>query len=209
VTFEAERPERCAWCGQPMDDTRRRRGRARLTCGNRCRKALSREAKRSRSSKSNQAGIVTAGDVLYSEPPRPSETRSHGSWRSDETFRRMLAAQAVRSQPPTAEERAAQDWERRNPGIRHPLFVARWAEADAERRSREQAEYGARQPLKVEDRLDPASLGSLARRARESRRINRAADQYTRMRPDGQPGPPSWSDNECVDAPEGRKRGQY
>ena len=186
----------CAWCHEPMPGTRRRR----VTCSNRCRKALSRETKRHRSSNSNQAGSVTPGDDPYVEPPRPSETRSYGSWRSDETFRRMLAAEAARSQPLTPQERELLTRQRRNPGVLLPELQQMMLDRELERMRREAAEYASHQPLKPENPLDPSSLGSLARRASESRRANRPADLHMAILRPGPSGPyPDDYANECID----------
>jgi hypothetical protein len=89
---------RCVWCHEPMDDTKRRRNDA-VTCSNRCRKALSRDAKRHRSSSSTDGGSVTAPGVPYPGPSRPSETGPFATDRATRRFRAQLSRNAVASQP--------------------------------------------------------------------------------------------------------------
>jgi hypothetical protein len=193
----------CAWCGQPMDDTKRRRKDA-VTCSNRCRKALSREMKHRRSSSYTDAGSVTAPGVPYVEPPRPGALAAD---RASERFHRQLSRHVEASQPLNAEERAIRDHMRRNPGVLHPVLAARHVEAERERREREAAEYASHPPVKVEDPFDPTSQGSLARRAIQSRAINKPQDPYERMLRPGQSGPHPLDDlPECIDAPWSRGR---
>lgn len=158
--------------------------------------------KRQGGSYSTQAGIVTAGDVPYSEPPRPSETGSYGAWRSEETFRKMLAAEAVRSQPLTAHERELLRLQRANPGPLLPELAQLQLDRALEQQRREQSETSYDQPLKPESRLDPSSQDSIARRGRVSRQRNRPVDPHLSiLRPPGQPGHGPWDNDEpeCFD----------
>ena len=200
----------CAWCGQPMDDTKRRRKDA-LTCGNRCRKALSRDAKRHRSSNYTHGGSVPPPGVPYAEPPRPSETRSYGSSLADARFRSQLANEGIRAQPLTDEERDLLARQRRNQGVLLPELQQLLLDRELERREREAAERSQHQPIKVEDPLDPSTMGSLARRAIASRNANRryAADPNMHVLRPGMSGPsydPLDDSPECVDAPWSRGR---
>jgi predicted nucleic acid-binding Zn ribbon protein len=208
VTAEVEpATRRCAWCHDPMDDTTRRRKHA-VTCSNRCRKALSREAKRHRGSNSIQSGSVTTGDAPYVEPPRPGETDSYGAWLAGERFRAQLAHHVATSQPLTDQEKELLSRQRRNPGPLLPELAQLQIDRAREQQRRELAEYASHQPIKVEDRLDPSSQGSVARRARESRRLNQPVDPHLSvLRPGRQSGQRFWyDDNQCIDAPWSRGR---
>jgi hypothetical protein len=174
-----------------MDDTKRRRKDA-VTCSNRCRKALSRDAKHHEGSNYFSSGSVTSPGAPYFDPPRPSETGSYGAWLSGERFREQYARHAATSQPLTEEERDLLARQRRNPGVLLPELHQRLIDIEAERREREAAETSHARPLKVEDPFDPSSQGSLARRAIASRNANRhrVGDPSTYvLRPGHQPGP--------------------
>ena len=127
--------------------------------------------------------------------------------RADKRFRDQYESEQVRSQPLTPEERSAVAWQRRNPGPLHPLLQQRLIGHELERQAREAAERSQHEPLKVEDRLDPSSHGSLARRARYDRARNRPQDPHVSiLRPGpGRSGPHTWDDEpQCFDAPVGR-----
>jgi hypothetical protein len=192
----------CAWCGEPMNGTRRKR----LTCSNRCRKALNRQANRDRSSSSTQARSVTPGSVPYLEPPRSAETGSYAAWLADERFRAQLADHDVMSQPLTDDERELLRLQRANPGVLLEPLRQRQLDRAIEQQRREAEIYQERQPLKPENPLDPSSLGSLGRRAAQSRRLNRPVDPHLSiLRPGHQSGPHPWDDEpQCIDWPVGR-----
>jgi hypothetical protein len=91
--------------------------------------------------------------------------------------------------------------------VAHSLVVQRWAEAEAERRRRDDMAYN--QALKVEDPLDPSTRGQLAIRATASRNANRRrTDPRMQMLRPVQPGPhpDDYESNECVTAPWSRGR---
>jgi hypothetical protein len=181
---------RCAWCHEPMDDKTRRRKHA-ATCSNRCRKALNRQMRCSGGSNSIQGRSVTPGDVPYSEPPRPSETGSYGAWLSDERFRAQLSHHEEATRPLTQDEKVLLDRQRRNVGVLLPELRDKLLDRAAELRRREIAETHVDEPLKPENPFDPSSQGSLARRAMQSRAINRPVDPHAYILRPGQPGPPS------------------
>ncbi len=198
---------RCAWCQEVMDDTKRSR-RNRLTCSSRCRKRLSRAARGSQSSNSTRGGSVTPGDVPYAEPPARREN-PFARHDADHRWRFQYAAEAVRSQPLTPEEKAAVAWQKRNPGPLHPLLAQRLIDHELERQAAEATERAQHQPLAVEDPHRPSTVGSVARRARYDRSRNRPQDPHVSiLRPGpGRSGPHPWdSDNECVTAPWSRGR---
>lgn len=199
--------KRCAWCQEILDDTKRSR-RNRLTCSNRCRKALSRDAKRTRSSNSTRASSVTPDDVLYMEPPARREN-PFARVDADDRWRSQYAAEAVRSQPLTPEEKAAIAWQKRNPGPLHPLLAQRVIDAERERQAAEAAERARHQPIEVEDPHRPSTMGSVARRARYDRSRNRPQDPHVSiLRPGpGRSGPRPWDssdDPQCLEWPVGR-----
>jgi hypothetical protein len=192
-----------------MDDTKRRRKGA-LTCGNRCRKALSRDAKRRRQSNYTDAGSVTPAGVPYAEPPRPGESDSYGSLLADARFRSQLANEGIRAMPLTDEERDLLARQRRNPGVLLPELAQLQVDRAEEQQRRELAETSQYEMIKPENPLNPESIGSLARRARESRQANRHLatnpDAYI-LRPGHQSGPHPWDDEpECITAPWSRGR---
>jgi hypothetical protein len=121
--------------------------------------------------------------------------------RADERFREGYESERARSQPLTPEEKAAVAWQKRNPGPLHPLLQQRLIAHELECQRREAAERSQHQPLKVEDRLDPSSHGSLARRARYDRARNRPQDPHVSvLRPGpGRSGPHPWDDEpQCI-----------
>jgi hypothetical protein len=196
---------RCTWCHEPMDDAKRRRKDA-VTCSNRCRKALSRELRHSRRSNSTHAGSVTPGNDPYAEPPRP-ETAPFADSRADERFRAQLSHQTVTSQPLTEEEVSLLALQRRNPGVLLPQLQQRLIDIETERRRREIAEtYYDQPPLKVQDRLHDPDPTVVARRAIQSRRINKPVDPNAYILRSRQPGPHLDDLPECVDAPWSRSR---
>lgn len=186
----------CAWCHSPMDDTKRRR-----TCSTRCRKALSREMKQARRSNYTRASSVTPGDDPYAEPPRPGESFYRAS-AGDERFKRQLARDGTRAQPLTDEERTLLARQCRNPGPLLPELQQRLLDHELERMRLEAAEYH-QAAIKVEDRFDPSSWGSVAARAIQSRQRNKPIDpNLYALRPPAQPGHrPTGDLPQCVNAP--------
>jgi hypothetical protein len=184
-----------------------RRGRPRLTCSNRCRQAYNRSMRgqpRVTGSRSRNAG---PGDVQYREPPRPPETGSYGGSLADARFRAQYEQHAEAEKPLTPIEKSWLAQQKRNPGVLiEPLRQIQIDRARTEQR--QQAEEAAsHQPLRPESPLDPGSLGSVGRKARYDRAMNKPADQARSiLRPlDRHPGPPD-DDNQCVDAPWSRGR---
>lgn len=202
-------PESCAWCRGPLtpgNPGRARRGRARLTCSNRCRKAYNRDLKASRSSNYVPGHIVTPPDAAYAEPPARRENPS-ARYDADGRWRSQYAAEAVRSKPLTDYERSLLMKQRRNPGPLIPELAQIQRDRAEEQQRLEALERSQHQPLKVEDRLDPSSQGSLARRARYDRSRNRPADPHASiLRPGpGRSGPHPWDDDpQCLEWPAGR-----
>jgi hypothetical protein len=104
--------------------------------------------------------------------------------------------------PLTEHERELVALQRRNRGVLLPELAQLQLDQAIEEQQREAAEYASRQPIRPESPLDPESIGSMARRARESRRLNRhlAADPHVSiLRPGPRSGPAPWDDNECID----------
>jgi hypothetical protein len=207
-------PESCTWCRGPLTPGRpgrARRGRARLTCSSRCRKALNRDIRASQSSNYTPGDIVTPPDAAYAEPPARRENL-FARYDADDRWRSQYAAEAVRSQPLTPEEKAAIAWQKRNPGPLHPLLAQRHVDAERERQAAEAAERARHQPLAVEDPHQPSTMDSVSRRARYDRARNRPQDPHVAvLRPGpGRSGPHPWDDdNQCVDAPKGWRRGRW
>ncbi len=85
----------------PADDSARTR-RNRLTCSNRCRKALSREMKRQQRSNYTRARSVTPGDTPHDEPPHPGGSYYQAPV-GDVRFHRQLAQEGTRALPLTDE----------------------------------------------------------------------------------------------------------
>ena len=199
-------------CDKPLDDDRRRRSDA-VTCSKRCRTALWRARRRI----SGDGGVpfvsVTRdgyGTLTRFDPPAsPSESllrRSH----ADDRFYSQLSHYEETRRPLTAEDRAIRDHIRRNPGVAHPVLVARWVESERERQRLEDAERERSQPLKVQDRFTNPDPGVIGRRGMASRQANRhlTGDPYI-GRPytgptSGPPRYPSAIEAEMIDAPWGR-----
>ncbi len=89
---------------------------------------------------------------------------------ADERFREQFESERVRSQPLTDQERELLAHQRRNPGVLLPELQQMLLDRATEQQRREAAERSQHQPIKVEDRLDPSSHGSLARRAATTER---------------------------------------
>ncbi len=175
----------CLQCGRPLEN---RRSDA-IFCRQRCRRRYYRRGQSGRTSN-------CADPAAWPFPDR-----------ADERFRDQLEQHVARSQPLTPEERSAIAWQRRNPGPLHPLLAQRLIDHERERQAREAEARSQHQPLKVEDRLDPSSHGSLARRARYDRARNRPQDPHVSvLRPGpGRSGPQPFDDEpQCFDAPVGR-----
>lgn len=201
--------ERCAWCHGLMDDSgdsARRRRRDRLTCSNRCRKALSRELKHEKRSNDSRAKGVTQGSTPYDEPPRPGESFYQPSV-GDERFHRQLAQEAIRALPLTDEERQLHARAQRNIGVELPEFTQMRLDREYERMRLEAAEAARADPIRVQDQLDRSTYSHPARRAIRSRRNNKPVDPSMQvLRPPGrQSGPHPWDDEpQCIQAPVGR-----
>ena len=196
----------CVVCEKPLDDDKRPRADA-VTCSKRCRTALWRTRRKIRREGGVRFVSVTRdgyGGVASFEPPRPSFLT--GS-RADERFRRQLASEGVRAQPLTAEERALLALQRRNPGRMLPELQRKLLDREHERHLHEIAE-NHHAAIKVEDRFDPSSWGSLAHRASQSRPVNGKPvnPSMHALRP-GQSGHRPIGDiPECIDAPWSRGR---
>jgi hypothetical protein len=110
-----------------------------------------------------------------------------------------------------AEYDAAVQLQKRNPGTPVEYFRRRDAErAQAELAARQAALRGDPRAIRVEDPYDRATIGSRARMGQHSRAINAPRGQQLRMMRSGPPrsGPHPWDDDaECIDAPEGFRRG--
>ncbi len=196
----------CVVCERPLDDDGRRRSDA-VTCSKRCRTALWRARRRIRRDGGVPFVSVTRdgyGSLTSFEPPA---SLGESRWsQADDRFHSQLTLHEKAAL--TREEEAAVAWQKRNPGPLHPLLQQRLLDADAERRRREDEEASHHRPLKVETPLDPSSHGSLARRAMQSRAINKPVDPYAHiLRPGHQPGPPRYPgapEAEMTDSPWGR-----
>lgn len=177
------------YCGQPL--TGKRQGA--LFCKDAHRKRYSRW----------QQKIRSEG---YEPPPSgPSvltESRAH------DTFRRQLDAEGTRAMPLTDEEIGLLAAQRRNPGVLHPGLHKRLLDREYDRMRQEAEEASRADAIKVENPLDPSTLGSVRRRAIQSRRANR---HYPRdpnehvLRPPPGSGPGPWDDEpQCISSPWGR-----
>lgn len=173
---------RCLQCGGSLNG---RRADA-VYCRQRCRK---RHARRGQSS--NYLDRASSGTEWL------SEDRADERWH--EEYRRHEEASA----PLSLEDQELLARQRRNPGVLLPQLRAKQLDRAREQQRREQAESVSRsRPIKPETPLDPSSLGSVARRARESRRMNRPADPHASILRPGpsRSGPPGWDDlPECID----------
>lgn len=205
MTFEAgTEAARCLVCDGVLR-TPARRGRPRLTCSNRCRKAYNRSMRGQPRVTRSRSRNADPGEIQYREPPRPPE--GYQSSLADQRFYAQHAQVEMQAKPWTQEELLAIDEMRRNPGVAHPLVVQRWIEAEAERRRRDHMAYN--QALRPEDPLVPDSVGHLAIRANASRQANRRrTDPRTAMLRPVQPGPhpDDYDSNECITAPWSRGR---
>lgn len=144
----------------------------------------------------------------HTEPPRPGNSIAQD--RTDREWRRQLAAEAIRAEPLTDEEHQALVLQHRNPGPLVPFFRKRHlAHAEAELRARSAAVRDPR-AIKVEDPYDPATIGSVAARARQSRALNKPVEPYRSMlRPGPESGPSPYDyEAEMTDAPAGWRRGR-
>ena len=173
---------RCLQCG---GDLKGRRADA-VYCRQRCRK---RHARRSPSSN-------------YLDPPL-SGTTWEAEDRADERWHEEYRRHEEATAPLSPEDQELLARQRRNPGVLLPELRAKQLARAAELRRVEQSERAARsRPIKPESALDPESLGSVARRGRFDRQMNKPADPHLRiLRPGpGRSGPPSWNDEpECID----------
>ena len=108
----------------------------------------------------------------------------------------MHADAEIRTRPLSEYERSLLDRQRRNPGPLLPELQSIMLDREMERR-RMLAEEAAN-PIKVEDPYDRATIGSVQRRAQQSRRANRhqpAHPDLHVLRPQSaQSGPHPWDD---------------
>lgn len=180
---------RCLQCGGDLNG---RRADA-VFCRQRCQK---RYARRSKSSK-------------YIEPPLAG-TAWEAEDRADERWHQQYSQHEEASQPLSPEDQELLARQKRNPGVLLPEIRAKQLDRAIELRRIEEAERASHsRPIKPETPLDPESIGSVQRRARESRRLNKPADPHLRILRPGpsRSGPPGWyDDNECIDAPWSRGR---
>lgn len=176
----------CIQCGSPLEN---RRPDA-LFCRQRCKRRYYRR-----------------GDSSSYAPPPPAGTIAFAQSHAGTRFRAQLADHDAISQPLTPGERDLLRLQRANPGVLlEPLRQRVLERAEAGRQAEEETRAQFR-PVKVEDRLDPASLGSLARRAIQSRTRNKPADPHLHVLRPGQPGPHPPDDSpECIQAPWSRGR---
>ena len=178
----------CLQCGKPL--TGKRQGA--LYCKDRCRKRFGR----------HQEKLAETG---YAPPL--SRTSAIYESRADQRFRAALAGEGIRAQPLTDDERELLARQRLNPGVLLPELQARLIEVDAERRL-ELAETYDDRPLKVEDRFTNPDSTVVARRAIQSRRINKPVDPNAYILRPSQSGPSHYPGDlpECIDAPWSRGR---
>jgi hypothetical protein len=181
----------CLQCGGALKKARSDA----IFCGQRCRRRYARSGRSSN----------------YLEPPLASTSSGPGvlaQSRSDTEFRRQLEQSVEASQPLTRAERALLSRQRRNPGVLLPELKQLMLDRAIERQRCEADERSHQPVIKPETPLDPSSLGSVARRARFDRAMNKPHDPHVSiLRPlDRRPGPPDWDDNQCVDAPWSRGR---
>ena len=143
-------------------------------------------------------------------PPPPGAPDFLSQHRADQRWREQLAAEGIRAEPLTDEERQALEHQRRNPGPLVPFFRQRFIErADAELRAREAAVHDPR-AIRVEDPYEPSTIGSVAARGRASRALNKPVEPHREMlRPGPESGPMPWDgEAEMTDAPAGWRRGR-
>lgn len=173
-------------CGEPMENRRLDA----IFCRQKCKR---RYYRRSPASNYEPRPAGTAGVLAES--------------RADATFRAQLASHQVASQPLTDEEHILLARQKRNPGPLLPELQQRLLDHEYERRRREEDEAYDR-AIMVEDPLDPSSLGSMQRRASQSRRVNgKPVDPNMHALRPGQSGHRPVDDiPECIDAPWSRGR---
>ena len=139
------------------------------------------------------------------EPPRGNSIAQD---RADAVFRRQLVAEGMRAEPLNEIEQALLDQQRRNRGVLLPELHKRVLDrAQAERQAEDDAR--AQYEIKVETPLEPGSIGSLAKRAMQSRQANRPHDPHLAVLRPAAPGPrPRAYDDEptCTTAPWSRGR---
>lgn len=174
----------CLYCGKPLDPEARAN---RQYCSMSHKRAATR--RRRRAEWSSNYGTPLEG-VSVEPPSATSNVRAET--RSDHAFRVAAEAEAARSQPVTAVERELKIRQSRNSGVALPELqeeaLRRAREQQAYEEAQRQAEIAAKQPYRPEDPRDPSSLGSLARRAQQSRRggTTRNPAEYGRQ---ARPGP--------------------
>ena len=159
---------RCLYCGAELNN---RRPEAKF-----CKPAHGRKYRRRRQSSNS-----------IPEPPTPPGN-SRAQDIADRVFRQQWAAEDARAAPETPEIRAARAWERRNPGVQHPLLAQMHVDAELERR-------------KAAEEAQATRAMTIAEKGRLDRQRQRSNATYT-----GQyPGPSPWNDEpQTVQAPAGR-----
>jgi hypothetical protein len=145
----------------------------------------------------------------YSIPPSPASTGLSSEERAEERWRKQLAQHEEATRPLTAEELAARALQRRNPGTLVPFYRDReLARAKAELAERQAALKGDPRAIRVEDPYDRSTIGSVARMGQYSRAINHPGNRRGPLLRPGPPGhDPYDQEAECIDAPEGWRRG--
>jgi hypothetical protein len=174
----------CVICERPLDDGRKRRRDA-VTCGASCRTRLWGARSRLRRDGGVPVNSDGYGSLASFQPPARRPGESHWS-QSDDRFYSQAAIQDEGAITLTRAERA---WQSRNVGVMHPAVQQRLLDRELARRRREAEEAASHNVIKVEVPSDPASHGSVARRAMQSRRANRPQDPYERILLPGRPGP--------------------
>ena len=143
------------------------------------------------------------------EPPGPTASNVMAESRADATFRAQLANHQEASEPLTDYERMLVRRQKRNPGVLIAELAKIQLARAIEQQQREIEEAARHDPLRVEDPLDRATRGHLARRAIQSRsRQGKPADPHIGvLRPPGQSGHGPWDDSpQCIQAPWSRSR---
>lgn len=172
----------CIQCGKPLGNRRLDA----VFCRQKCKRRYYRQRQ-----SSNYLPAGTAGTGGMPED------------RADERWRQQYSRHEEASAPLSPEDHELLARQRRNPGVLLPELRAKQLDQAAEQQRREPAERASHsRPIKPETPLDPSSLGSVARRARESRRINKPQDPHLGvLRPvPSRSRPPGWDDlPECID----------
>jgi hypothetical protein len=172
---------RCIQCGRSLEN--RRPGA--IFCRQKCKRKHYRQAARSN----------------Y-EPPLPGTSSVRADTRADQRWRAAHADAEIRAKPLSDYEKALLQRQKRNPGPLLPELQSIMLDREMERRRALAAEAG--NPIRVEDPLDPGSIGSVQRRAQQSRRANKHYQDDPNMhvlRPPGQPGPYPGDEPQVINGP--------